>query len=66
MDGGRKLTEQQNNQQEMNDQLIVRREKMSALREAGIDPFGARFDRSHNSKELHQAYEQLTDRKSVV
>lgn len=60
MDGGRKLTEQQNNQQEMNDQLIVRREKMSALREAGIDPFGARFDRSHNSKELHQAYEQLT------
>lgn len=47
-------------QEEMNDQLIVRREKMNHLREEGIDPFGSRFDRTHNSKELHDLYDDLT------
>ena len=32
--------------------MLVRREKMEALREEGIDPFGKRFDRTHNSAEL--------------
>ena len=31
------------NQQNMNDQLRVRREKMQELRAEGIDPFGHRF-----------------------
>ena len=47
-------------QEEMNDQFIVRREKMNQLQEAGIDPFGSRFERSHNSKELHELYEGYT------
>jgi lysyl-tRNA synthetase class 2 len=34
-------------QEELNDQLIVRREKMNQMRANGIDPFGKRFDRSH-------------------
>ena len=51
-----RVTEEQNLQQEMNDQLIVRREKMAALRAAGVDPFGDRFERSHNSAELQAAY----------
>lgn len=38
--------------EELNDQQIVRREKMMALAEQGIDPFGKRFDRSTNSAEL--------------
>ena len=42
----------------MNDQLIVRREKMASLREQGIDPFGSRFERTHNSQELHEQYEE--------
>ena len=41
---------------EMNDQLIVRRQKLDELRENGIEPFGMRkFDR-----------QDLADRKSVV
>ena len=32
--------------EELNDQQIVRREKMAALREQGIDPFGKRFERT--------------------
>ena len=37
------------NQQSMNDQLRVRREKMQELRELGIDPFGHRFERDHTN-----------------
>lgn len=39
--------------EELNDQQIVRREKMTALAEQGIDPFGKRFERSANSAELN-------------
>ncbi|RSU06130.1 lysine--tRNA ligase [Vagococcus entomophilus] len=54
------MTEQQHTQEEMNDQLRVRREKMAHLKEEGIDPFGMRFERSHDSQELHDAYDQYT------
>ena len=30
---------------------------MERLIEQGIDPFGKRFERTHNSKELHEAYD---------
>ena len=43
--------------EELNDQQIVRREKMTALAEQGIDPFGKRFERSTNSAELKAQYE---------
>lgn len=45
--------------EELNDQLMVRREKMKDLREKGFDPFGKRFDRSHQSKELIEQYSEL-------
>ncbi|GEP19975.1 lysine--tRNA ligase [Pediococcus argentinicus] len=46
-------------QQDMNDQLKVRREKMQELRDKGIDPFGHRFDRTHLATDLHQQYGDL-------
>ncbi|MDQ8767081.1 lysine--tRNA ligase [Streptococcus ruminantium] len=46
--------------EELNDQQIVRREKMTALAEQGIDPFGKRFDRTTNSAELKTQYEEKT------
>ena len=37
------------NHEELNDQLLVSREKLHNLREQGIDPFGKRFERTiHN------------------
>lgn len=45
--------------EELNDQQIIRREKMQALAEAGIDPFGHRFERSANSAELKEKYTDL-------
>ncbi|WP_425389332.1 lysine--tRNA ligase [Cytobacillus kochii] len=47
------------NHEELNDQLVVRREKMNSLREQGVDPFGKRFDRTHQSQQLVEEYSQL-------
>ena len=44
--------------EELNDQQIVRREKMAALREQGIDPFGKRFERTADSGQLKEKYSE--------
>jgi lysyl-tRNA synthetase class 2 len=56
--GGKLVTEERQTQEELNDQMLVRREKMEKLREEGIDPFGKRFERTHNSAELHELFDQ--------
>ena len=40
----------------LNDQEESRRDKMNALREKGIDPFGHAFERTHNSEMIKKAY----------
>ena len=40
----------------LNDQEIVRRQKMEELRAKGIDPFGHAFKRTATSKSLKDAY----------
>ena len=49
--------------EELNDQQIVRREKMAALREQGIDPFGKRFERTANSRIIFQKLKKKLDAK---
>ncbi|MBS4179705.1 lysine--tRNA ligase [Lederbergia citrea] len=46
--------------EELNDQLRVRRDKMASLRESGLDPFGKRFERTHNTKEIKEQYDGLS------
>ena len=46
----RKLTEQE----------IIRREKAEHLKELNIDPFGHRFDRTHNTKTFKEAFKNYT------
>ncbi|MCI0767599.1 lysine--tRNA ligase [Bacillus sp. TL12] len=48
------------NHEELNDQLLVRREKLHNLREQGIDPFGKRFERTHSTKELFNLYGEFS------
>lgn len=48
------------NIEELNDQLLVRRQKMSDIREKGIDPFGGRFERTHLSSEIREQFEEFT------
>ena len=45
--------------EELNDQLIVRRQKMEELREKGQDPFGQRFERTHLAKDAFEKYGEL-------
>ena len=44
----------------LNDQQLIRREKMNALREKGIDPFGQAYHRDANSRSLKEAYGECT------
>jgi lysyl-tRNA synthetase class 2 len=44
----------------LNDQELVRRQKMEELREKGIDPFGHAFKRTATSKSLKDAYDKYS------
>lgn len=46
--------------EELNDQLLVRRQKMSAIREKGMDPFGTRFERDADARNLFATYDAFT------
>jgi lysyl-tRNA synthetase, class II len=46
--------------EELNDQLLVRREKLKKLQEMGVDPFGKRFERTHKAQELLDLYGDLS------
>ena len=46
------------NEEHLNDQMVVRREKMQALRDQGVAPFGHRFDPDHDlSTDIRKKYE---------
>lgn len=48
-------------EEKLNDQMIVRREKMQALRDAGIAPFGHRFVPDHDiSTDIRAKYGELS------
>lgn len=45
---------------ELNDQMLVRREKMDSIREKGIDPFGTKFVRTHLTNEIIEGYDNFS------
>ena len=45
---------------ELSEQELVRREKAKEIRDLGLDPFGSRFDRDSNSKEIKDAYSDFS------
>lgn len=47
-------------QEERSEQELVRLEKMNKLREAGIDPFGQKFQMTHHSNELKEQFGDFT------
>ena len=42
------------------EQEIIRREKAEKLREMGLDPFGHRYDKTDNAKDLKEKYKDVT------
>ena len=43
---------------ELNELLQIRRDKLGELRDLGIDPFGKKFERSHNAADILKAYDE--------
>ncbi|RDW16877.1 lysine--tRNA ligase [Oceanobacillus chungangensis] len=46
--------------EELNEQMLVRRDKLNVYREKGIDPFGGKFVRTHLANEIIEANESLS------
>ena len=46
--------------EELNDQMLVRRQKMQDLLDLGIDPFGQKFVRTQTSQSMKEAYDQFS------
>ncbi|TDM12308.1 lysine--tRNA ligase [Macrococcus bovicus] len=46
--------------EELNDQMLVRRQKMQDLMDLGIDPFGQKFERTGNAVSLTEAWDAFS------
>ena len=53
-------------QQELNELLQVRRRKLDALREKGIEPFGQKFEADHYSADIIESYDHLEGEKVTI
>ncbi|WP_168714498.1 lysine--tRNA ligase [Metabacillus litoralis] len=53
------MSQEEMNQEELSDQIKVRREKLHSLRDKGLDPFGKRFDRTHQTADILSAYNEI-------
>ncbi|WP_026702309.1 lysine--tRNA ligase [Salibacterium aidingense] len=47
-------------EQEQNDQIAVRKDKLQSLQEQGKDPFGERFDRTHTAASMAEEFDEFT------
>lgn len=46
-------------EQELNDQMQVRRDKMAALSASGVEPFGRKFDATHHAQDIIDGFDGL-------
>ncbi|OMP66812.1 lysine--tRNA ligase [Domibacillus epiphyticus] len=46
--------------EELNDQLLVRREKLQSLKDKGLDPFGGRFERTHTAADITAEFDSFS------
>jgi lysyl-tRNA synthetase class 2 len=49
-----------NQETELNEMLVIRRNKLDELRALGLDPFGRKYVRTHQAKAILEAYEGFT------
>jgi lysyl-tRNA synthetase class 2 len=52
--------------QDLNQVMKVRREKLEQLRKSGTDPFAYRFDRTHMASDIINDYENLADKSVAI
>lgn len=52
-------------QEEINEQMQIRRQKMAALAEKGVEPFGRTFDWTHHAVDILENFESFTEEQVV-
>ncbi len=60
------IRNEENPWQKMNDQMLIRREKLAKIRELGIEPYGARFLVTHHTTDIKKEAETLTGTETTV
>jgi lysyl-tRNA synthetase, class II len=45
---------------ELNELLVIRRNKLDELRALGVDPFGSKYERSHTAKQILDSFQDKT------
>ena len=51
---------------EINEQMQFRINKMNQLAEKGLEPFGRKFDWTHHAQDVADAFEELSEKETVV
>lgn len=49
------------NNEELNDLMLQRREKMEELKKNGVNPYGDKYNTTHHATEIEQNFEELED-----
>ncbi len=60
------IRNEENPWQKMNDQMLIRREKLAKIRELGIEPYGTRFPVTHHTTDIKKEAETLTGTETTV
>jgi lysyl-tRNA synthetase class 2 len=56
----------QNPEAELDELLRIRREKLREVREAGVEPYGRRFERTHSAAEIKSDFEQFEGKEVTI
>ncbi len=59
-------TKNQNNGPKLNDQMLIRREKLEKIRALGVEPYGQKFDWDHHAKDIRENADQLEKEETHV
>lgn len=55
-----------NNGPKLNDQMLIRREKLEKIRALGVEPYGQKFDYDHHASDIRKEAEELEKNETHV
>lgn len=53
-------------EEDLNELMRVRREKLSEMRDKGVEPYGGRFERTHGARDILDGFEELENKPVVI
>ncbi len=59
-------TKNQNNGPKLNDQMLIRREKLEKIRALGVEPYGHKYEWDHHAKDIRENADQLEKEETHV